>query len=162
MQNLHCLNPQTAYHSTEHKPVPELQFMRTILLIALIALVVLPARAQTMSTCRPSDVDAQRMLRSLRELVVSTQSDRVQLRNAFLLKAIDSTNVVLVTDNAVCAKVATGINTFLTTPNLFRHLYVVRVGNDFAAKDPGHPWGEWWPTITLDSQFRYKSSVLAP
>ena len=145
---------------TNHKT--SIGMTRPLLLLALVAVAPVSARTQTTSSCKPLDVYAQRMLSSLRQLVVSTQPDRVQLRDAILLRATDPTKVVLVIDNAVCAKVAAGINTFLRTPNLVRQLYVVKVGTDFAAKDPGHPWGEWWPTITLDNKYKYKSSVLAP
>lgn len=99
----------------------------------------------------------------LRELAVTTQADLVQLRDSLRLKALDSTKVVLVTDNVICAKAAAGLNAHLGTPNLIRQLHVAKFGSDFAIKDPDNPEGEgWWPTITLDAKFKYKSSVLSP
>ena len=59
-------------------------------------------------------------------------------------------------------QIAKGINTALLTPGLARQLYVVIAGNIYAAQDPGHPAGEWWPTVTVDNHFKYKASVLAP
>ena len=54
------------------------------------------------------------------------------------------------------------MNTALHTPNLARNLYVVQVGKMFAAQDPDHPAGEYWPTVILDGKFKALNSVLAP
>lgn len=136
--------------------------IRTLFLIHLFAVSAIRVNAQTVSTCRASDAGAQEMLSFVRELVTSTSSERVQLRNYLGLRAMDSTKVQLVSDNQTCAKVAAGLNTRLATPSLVRQLYVVKVGTDFAAKDPGNPAGEWWPTVTLDNRYRFKAAVLVP
>lgn len=120
------------------------------------------ASAQTSSSCRASDTDAQRLLSYVRQLVATTDPTRTPLRTSLGLKAIDSSRVVMVTDNAVCNKVAQGINTAQGTPNLIRQLYVLDVGTSYAAQDPTHPSGEWWPIVTLDNKYKVLGVVLAP
>lgn len=75
---------------------------------------------------------------------------------------MDSTKVAIVTTNRICNNVAQGYNTVQKTPNVVRRLYVVSVGNFYAAKDPGHPAGEWWPTVSFDSKYKFVNLLLLP
>jgi hypothetical protein len=97
-----------------------------ILTLALIGSVLGPvARAQVGSTCASTSDQYALQLRSyIRELVASTDTAHVSLRNSLGLKATDSTTVALVADNTVCAKVATGINTAQKVSGVIRRLYV--------------------------------------
>jgi hypothetical protein len=134
-----------------------------LFLAAVIALGIKAATATTVaSTCLASDMHALRLRSFVRDLVTTTDSTHIALRNSLGLKAMDSTRVTLVSDNRICDKAATGINTALATPGLVRSLYVVAAGTMYAAQDPGHPAGEWWPTHTLDNKYKLIGVVLAP
>lgn len=140
--------------------------MKHMSIVGVVVVSLIALRASTLmavaSTCRPTDSDALVLRSYIRELVSSTALERIQVRNSLGLKAMDSTRVNLVTDNRVCDKVGAGINIYLRTPDLPRSIYVVSVGTDYAAQDPGNPAGQWWPTITLDNKYKAKGAVLAP
>jgi hypothetical protein len=120
------------------------------------------ARAQTTSACLPSDDTALLLQSYVRELVTTTDPTRAALRAGLGLRATDSTQVTLVADDQTCRDVVQGINTAYKTPNLARQLYVVRAGGAYAAQDPGHPSGEWRPTVVVDSTYHVTGTVLAP
>ena len=135
--------------------------MRRILLLITILVFAAPVvRAQ--STCLPSDDNALKFRGFLRALVTSTDTARISLRATLGLPAMDSTKVAIVTTNRICNNVAQGYNTVQKTPNVVRRLYVVSVGNFYAAKDPGHPAGEWWPTVSFDSKYKFVNLLLLP
>ncbi len=117
---------------------------------------------QTSSGCRSVDEESGRLLGFVRELVTTADSQSAGLRTKLGLVAMDSLNITLITDNKVCAKAVQGMNNALQTPNLIRRVDVVRVGTDFAVRDPDHPAGEWMPTMILDKKYAYKGEVLAP
>lgn len=130
--------------------------------LALSALAMNIGSAQSSSTCRPSDADGIRFRSFVRTVVSSSDPWMVQARTHLGLKAMDSTRVVFVTDNAICNRAAQGINTAQATPNLVRQLFVVVVGNVYATVDPGHPSGEWWVTVTLDNKYKLMALLLGP
>ena len=135
--------------------------MRPILLaISLIFFAGGVAGAQ--STCLPSDDNALELRAFLREIVTTTDTARVSLRTTLGLPAMDSTKVAIVTTNRICNSVAQGYNTIQKTPNVVRQLYVVSVGSFYAAKDPGHLAGEWCPTVSFDSKYRFVNLLLLP
>jgi hypothetical protein len=136
--------------------------MSRFILLTGLFLAATPLQAQTASTCRAADANSQRLLSYIRELVSSTDTTRVKIRTALKLPAMDSTRVTLVTDNKKCASVAQGINAATGKTGLIRQLYVISVGTYYAAQDPGHPSGEWWPTVSLDKQYHALGVVLAP
>jgi hypothetical protein len=113
------------------------------------------------STCRVADSTALTLRSYLRQLVTSTDPDRVALRIGIGLAAMDSTTIVQVTNSRVCDNVANGMNAALKTPNLARNLYVFSVGRSFAAQDPDRAAGEWLPLMIVDSKYAYLGSVLA-
>jgi hypothetical protein len=135
---------------------------RFLVLAAYSALGSTSASAQTASTCRVADADGLRFRSFIRQVVTSSDSLMVQARTTLGLRAMDSTRVVFVTDNVVCSRVARGINTAQTTPNMTRQLFVVSAGTVYAAQDPSHPSGEWWPTVTLDNKYKVLAVLLAP
>jgi hypothetical protein len=119
------------------------------------------ARAQ--SSCLHVDHDALALRSFIRELVVSTDTARESIRTALGFPAMDSTQVQIVSNNRICARIAKGYNSALKTPNLVRHVYVVSLGKSyFAAKDPGHPAGEWWPTASFDRRYNFLHELLSP
>lgn len=146
-------------------PTPARRRFPRVLAAAALAATLVAARsagAQTTSGCRPSDDDALVLRSYLRELVTATAPDRVALRTDIGLTAMDSTRVTLVTNDRVCAKVADAINAGLQTPNVARQLYVFDVGKSFAAQDPDHPSGGYWPTMIVSARHKLIGSVLAP
>lgn len=140
--------------------LPETNMRRTLLLIA--AVLISAGAVQAQSTCRPSDESALQLRGFLRELVSTTDTARLSLRATLGFPAMDSTKVVIVTTNRICANVAQGYNTIQRTPNLVRQLYVISVGTFYAAKDPGHPAGEWWPTVSFNSKYKFVNLLLVP
>ena len=138
------------------------QLMRlSILALAIVIFGATDASAQTSSTCRTADADGIRFRNFVRRVVSSSDPALVQARTNLGLRSMDSTRVVFVTDNTVCNKAAQGINTAQGT-NYVRQMYVVVAGTVYAAQDPGHPSGEWWPTVTLDNKFKVLGVILAP
>jgi hypothetical protein len=135
---------------------------RFLVVAAFCALGSTSASAQAGSTCRAADPDGLRFRSFIRQVVTSSDSLMIQARTTLGLRAMDSTRVVFVTDNVVCNKVAQGINTAQATPNLTRQLFVVSAGTVYAAQDPSHPSGEWWPTVTLDNKYKVLAVLLAP
>lgn len=135
--------------------------MRRILLPILLLFSV-AAVAPAQSTCLPIDEHALQFRSFVRELVTSTDTARTSLRQLLGFPAMDSTKVSIVTTNRTCNSVAQGYNTALKKPNLVRQLYVISVGSFYAAKDPGHPAGEWWPTVSFDSKYRFLNALLSP
>lgn len=133
---------------------------RTLFLASLLLLVGTTLHAQ--STCLPSDETALQFRGFVRGLVSSADTARVGLRTTLGLPAMDSTKVVLVTTDRICNKVAQGYNTVQNTPNLVRQLYVLSVGSFYAVKDPGHPAGEWLPTVSFDSKYKFVNLLLSP
>jgi hypothetical protein len=157
-----CNRAKANVDSMHFNPFLPTKMIKGFLVTVFIMLWVSPVPAQTLSTCRATDADAQRLLTYVRQLVTTTDPTRTQLRTSLGLKSMDSTRIFIVTDNSVCNKVAQGINTAQGTPNLIRQLYVLDVGISYAAQDPGHPSGEWWPTVTLDNKYKVLGVVLAP
>jgi hypothetical protein len=136
--------------------------MKRLLFLTLFAIGWSSAETQASSTCRSVNADGLRFRSFIRKVVTSTDTLMVQARANLGLRAMDSTRVVFVTDNTVCNKAAQGINTAQGTSNLVRQLFVVSAGIVYAAQDPGHPSGEWWPTVTLDNKYKVLAVLLAP
>ena len=120
------------------------------------------ARAQTVTSCLPNSTAGLALRGYVRELVSTTDTQRIRLRNHLGLSKLDSTKVVLVSSASICTSVAGGINGALQTPGLIRQLYVVQAGRVFAAQDPGHPAAEHWPTVVVDARYRFINAVMAP
>jgi hypothetical protein len=132
-------------------------------IIAVLGMVVAAAaHGQATSSCLSQSADGLALRGYVRELVSTADTQRVRLRNHLGLSKMDSTKVVLVGTAAICNSVAVGINAALQTPGLVRQLYVVQAGRVFAAQDPGHPAGEHWPTVVVDSKYKFVSAVMAP
>ena len=102
------------------------------------------------------------MLDYVSQLVTSTEPVRVQVRSSLGLPATRASDVSLVSDNTVCNRTAQSLNAATGTSGLTRKLYVVKVGSYYAAQDPDHPSGEWWPTVSLDKLYHVLGVVLAP
>ena len=134
---------------------------RVLLDLAVMTLGATEARAQVGSTCRTADADGLRFRSFVRNLVTTSDSLLVQARTSLGLHVMDSTRVVFVTNNSVCNSAAQGINVAQRT-NYIRQMYVVAAGKVYAAQDPAHPSGEWWPTVTLDKKFKVLGVLLAP
>jgi hypothetical protein len=132
---------------------------RILLLITILLFAASVVRAQ--SSCLPGDDNALKFRGFLRALVTSTDTVRISLRATLGLPARE-TKVAIVTTDRICNNVAQGYNTVHKTPNVVRRLYVVSVGNFYAAKDPGHPSGGWWPTVSFDSKYKFVNLLLLP
>jgi hypothetical protein len=133
---------------------------RIVVLVSLFAFSPGVSRAQ--STCLPPDDYALVLRGFVREIVAATDTGDVSLRVTLGLAKMDSTKVVFVTDNKICNSVAVGYNTAQGTPGLVRQLHVVKAGNVYAAKDPGHMTGEWCPTVSFTSKFKFIKGLLLP
>jgi hypothetical protein len=145
---------------------PTRLFMPKIILLTALLFssgVALAARinAANSSTCRPLDDNAIAIRSYLRELVTTTDAERVGLRGDLGLVAMDSSKVVLVTTARTCDNVGTGMNTAFKTVGAARNLYVFSVGQSYVAQDPDRPAGEWRPLVALNSKFVVGNSVLA-
>lgn len=118
--------------------------------------------ADIASACLPLDDTALVLRAYLRDLVTTTDADRVALRTELGLAPMDSNQVVIETDGHVCGRVADAINEEQDTPQLERNLYVFKLGDVRAAQDPDHLSGEWMPTVIVDAKYKVVGVVLAP
>ena len=135
---------------------------RLFALFALGIVTTTTTHGQAASSCLAQSADGLAFRGYVRELVSTTDTQRIRLRNHLGLSKMDSTEVVLVSSATICTSVAGGINGALQTPGLIRQLYVVQAGRVFAAQDPGHPAGEHWPTVVVDARYRFINAVMAP
>lgn len=127
--------------------------MRYRLIPVLLIGVTRPAAAQ----CRTPDRDTALLQTYFRRLVVTTDPQKVGVRNRLGLHAMDSTRVVAVTDPQVCARALVGLNEAMGTPARARRIDVVAVGDDYAVRDLSGAPGERRPTIILDRSFRRRT-----
>ena len=150
------IHGETGPHTMRHSAMTRIFFL--VLVVALYA----PGLTAQASSCRPDDDTSAVMLSSYREIASAVTQSAVATRNALKLQATTAVNVTMVTDKRICDKMVAGLNSTLRTPGLSRQLYVIKIGNNYAVKDPDHPAGEWLPTVTFDKNGKFLAVVLAP
>jgi hypothetical protein len=116
----------------------------------------------TAAVCRPADAITSQTVSYLQSLVTSTKPlDKAQ-RDSLRITARKASDVSYTTDESVCAKALTALNSYLSTPSASRQLYVFKIGTDFAVEDPTiGQGGEYRGLRIFDRKWVYKSTYLA-
>ena len=128
-----------------------------------IALSANPVAAQ----CRGPDSVATRMVAKYSGMMRESQTDDALLYNTILpagLSQVAPGSVVLVTDRTTCSKAERAYSgalraTTSITPS--GSVYVVKVGTDFAVRDPAARVGDYYVEMILDKGFKVKSRYMA-
>jgi hypothetical protein len=91
--------------------------------------------------------------RSLMSLMKSrSQKDRAKLRR-YKVEARRSSDVDLVTDDAVCQKAAAAYSSVVRNPKPDRRVTVIEVGDRYVVKDPSFKPDRHRRAVTFDSTF---------
>lgn len=116
--------------------------MRTIYLAALTWLTV-PITNGSAQSCRPADARSARMIGTLTQLMTGSTDDN-KTRISLRLPSVTASQIVLVTDSAVCARALQVLDSVVhvTNPDApanipARTLYVISIGSYIAVSDPG-------------------------
>lgn len=136
-----------------------------IRIVAMSVLLSSASYAQS-SGCLPADVDAVRLNAMARKLVSSTDSEVVRLRTVTGIGALDSNEVVAVTDSRKCLRAIDGANTYLQTPGRVRRVHLVALANiGFLLFEPApsgpQPASEWKSVFVVTKTFAIRTAVEA-
>jgi hypothetical protein len=120
-----------------------------------------PVQAQTV--CRAADSTSAALILELGRYSSATSGDDKAMRDTLRLPLTSASDVVLVTKETTCQKANTAYQTAVNGSGgtgLSGRVYVVKVGNVYAALDPTYNAGEpgSWTVIILDARFKELSS----
>lgn len=137
--------------------------------LLVVGITWIPAAAQGTSACRPVDSISADLLNEIVGIATGTYPGSVQLRNDMKIPEVSPSQVVYVTDKAVCSKVlpvynantrafdsATGTEVDLPSGKL----YIVKAGTVYVAWDPIKKVGEFRRYLTLDSKYKLLANSL--
>jgi hypothetical protein len=139
--------------------------MKTLFLILAVssAFGSIAAKAQAQS-CQPADSVSVDMLAEIKQLMLPTKNS---LRTKLQLPIADTSQITLVTDQAVCARGLVALDSLIhaTNPDApvnlpGRNLYVVSIGSYKGLVDPTASAGEWVPIYFFDDLWTYVSMVI--
>lgn len=115
--------------------------MRSIYFAAIVALAVSGDKAVGQA-CRPADARSDRMISTLDRLMNGNKKDTLT-RISLLLPIVPPSQIVVVTDSAVCARAIQVLDSIIhiTNPDAPanippRPLYVINIGSFIAISDP--------------------------
>jgi hypothetical protein len=98
----------------------------------------------------------------LRELISSSNPDRVEMRRQIGLVAASPDAVRSVDDARACQRAVAAVNTRHETPGLERSIWVFHLGDAYAVEDPtGHQRGERIGIQFFDENFAFLKTVYA-
>lgn len=125
----------------------------TLLSIAVISLGA-DAGAQGSQKCRPADPRSSNMISGIKRFVSSTDPKTVYQRDSIMhLPVVSTSQISLVTDERVCAKV---VDAYLTVPNGYTpvNVYVVKMGSKgYVAYDPDRIAGEFTVVFVFSTKY---------
>lgn len=110
------------------------------------------------ATCRPSDLLVEYLLPAYQRFVTSTDTTAATSRHLRQLPAVSASQVIYVTDDAVCAQAekaytaALGVQNPPVTPSL--QVYVFKVGHVYVVWDPVQTIGHYATGMTLSNSFK--------
>ena len=112
------------------------------------------AAAQTAKKCRAADANSANLITELTLMVTSTDSETVADRtNIYHVPVVSASQIALVTDEKVCAKVVLAIAA-LPAKKTPVNLYVVKMGSKgYAAWDPTAVAGEYRTIHIFDTKY---------
>jgi hypothetical protein len=112
------------------------------------------------SACLTHDANAEQLYQQVVRIAMSSDSVHAALRATLGIPLTTLNQIGPVNDSPTCGKVASAINSTLSTPKKIRSIHLLRVGTTYAAMDPAERAGEWRPIFFFDESFRYRA-VLA-
>ena len=123
----------------------------------MLSLVAMAARAQG-SPCRLPDLASDRVVWYVKGLA----SESAPERDSVGLTGVDTSQVHVVTDSAVCARVARAIDSaFAHSPSPAGTFVIVQAGSVYVANAPDAPDDPGTLLHFLGSNYAYKSVVVA-
>ena len=129
--------------------------------IALVAACVPVAASQTGgSQCKAADSVSTRINIFLSNLLVSTESGDVAMRDTVGIAGVQPRQVVLVADSRTCSGLASALDRLEGVNRPGRLVYAFSVGNTFVALDPTIKSGEWVPLLFYNNHFKFLWSVV--
>lgn len=136
--------------------------------LLMVGIPSVPAAAQA-SACRPADSISADILNEIIGIATGTYPGSLQLRNDMKIPQVSASQVVYVTDKAVCSKVlpvynantraidsATGMEVDLPSGKL----YIVKAGTVYVAWDPIKKVGEFRRYLTVDNKYKLLANSL--
>ena len=117
--------------------------------------------AQTATCISAQDSSSLDLRGFLRNLVTSQAEGAKAVRSGSGLVTMDSTKVVVLTDQRKCNSILAGVNAALHTPNQSRQMYVYTLGKDFGVYPRGVTTKEGAFVVFLDSKYALRNIVLA-
>jgi hypothetical protein len=140
-----------------------MRYGRLAVMPLLAALWVGPA-SRPSTACRPADHDAADLIAYLERLVISTDSLSIKLRTRVGLPSVDSSQIVLMTNDAnptVCEQARQAYVTSFSTDTIeVSAVYVVRIGTArYVVTDLEARVGEFAALEVLDSTYAYVGGI---
>jgi hypothetical protein len=146
--------------------------MRRILVIVPLAALLWalesrnrPARAAALSTPPPwclstTDAHAAAILKVLRQLGTSTDSNWVKRREALELPTTPAADIVMLSDEVLCERASRAVDSqAITGPPLNAAVYLARFGTHYAVNAPNLRGGEWGSIDFFDSTLTFKAGL---
>jgi hypothetical protein len=111
--------------------------------------------AQGNLKCRSADATSDRLIQGLKSDVVSTDPDVIRARDSvYHIPVVPASQISLVTDERVCAKVVQAYATLRYGPYTPTRVYVIKMGSKYTvAHDPDVREGEFSLVHIFDSKY---------
>jgi hypothetical protein len=112
------------------------------------------AGAQASLKCRPADNYSASMISNIQWYDTTTNTQAIYRRDSVMrLPVVNSTQVSLVTDERICAKV---VDAYTALPNGYTpaNLYVIKIGTKgYVSHDPGRKVGEFTVFFVFNTKY---------
>lgn len=150
--------------SSHNKPLrgSYISYMRSISI--LLAAIILGRSAAAQATCHAPDDESARVIYQISGMMDTAQR-MTQIRSDFGIPLVSLSEIVLVSDSAVCARAGQALDSLLhvwnpnaTIPAVWPEpLYVFKIGSSFAAMDRSTPNQPAYWVIFLSPLWAYKA-----
>lgn len=110
--------------------------------------------AQAGAGCKPADTNSHNVLRYLQDLLTSPSQSTAALRSTLGLRPGEANEVVMVSDNLECSRVANALNGIAAqhgNVGTWGKLYLFRVGATHLAAWNHSPGSHYSPVLFLDA-----------
>jgi hypothetical protein len=142
-------------HSNYTRPI----FLLSVLAAQVTACAPAVTSKNTGSNCKGADSVSVRIHASISDLLLSTDSADIAMRDTVGIAGVLPSQVVLISDSRLCSKLAAAIDQLEHANKPGRLFYAFSVGRVFAALDPTIRAGEWIPLLFYDAHFKLLWSV---
>jgi hypothetical protein len=111
------------------------------------------------SQCKAADSISTRVNGFISDLLLSTDSGDIAMRDTVGINGVQPSQVALVTDSRICSRLASEIDHLAGVNNSGRVIYAFSVGNTFGALDPTIKASEWVQLLFYDNHYKFLWSV---